>query len=65
MKHKQKDEYYIGEWKDHIRKGQGISYSKGEYLYYGEFDQVPNGTGILKLYKQNIVVEGQMKNGQP
>jgi hypothetical protein len=65
MGHVDRDEYYLGGWEHKFKKGKGLSYRKGEYIYYGEFDKTPNGTGFLKLYQQNIVVEGHFKNGVP
>lgn len=40
-------------------------YSPNHYLYYGDVDHVPEGRGLLKLYPQNIEIEGQMRLGKP
>jgi hypothetical protein len=58
MKHKEKEEYYLGEWSDGIKKGRGLSFRQGEYLYYGSFGKAPRDNGYLKLYKQQLIVEG-------
>jgi hypothetical protein len=64
-KHKERDEYYFGEWRTGSRKGRGLAYCANQYLYYGEVDRVPSGRGMLKLYPQNIVIQGQMRDGRP
>ncbi len=51
MKHKAREEYYLGEWAEGIKKGQGLAYRQGEYLYYGSFGEASKDSGYLKLYK--------------
>ncbi len=65
MKHKEREEYYLGEWAEGVKKGQGLAYRQGEYLYYGSFRRAPKDSGYLKLYKQQLIVEGEFKGGQP
>ncbi len=64
-KHNGREEYYLGEWVDGNRKGRGLIFVPGEYSYHGDVDRLPQGKGVLHLYRQNIVVEGQMRDGKP
>ena len=36
-----------------------------EYLYFGDVDRIPQGRGKLKLYQQNILIDGEMRSGKP
>ena len=48
MKHKFYDKYYIGEWnQEGYPQGKGALLVPDSFLYYGEFDKVPNGEGIV------------------
>jgi hypothetical protein len=49
MKHKGREEYYLGEWADGIKKGQGLAYRQGEYLYYGSFGEASKDSGSKAL----------------
>lgn len=64
-KHHEREEYYFGEWEGGFRKGLALVYAANQYLYYGQVDRVPHGTGLLKLYPQNIEIEGEMRAGRP
>lgn len=64
MKHKDKEEYYLGEWKDRARKGEGIEVVPNKYIYQGSFDHDKHGKGKL-IYTQNkITYEGEMVKGR-
>jgi hypothetical protein len=45
MKHKNREEYYKGEWVNGFKKGKGIFFIAGALAYFGEFDRVPHGRG--------------------
>ena len=34
------------------------------YLYYGEFKNQPEGYGVIELFKERIIYEGEIKEGK-
>jgi hypothetical protein len=65
MKHKYLDKYYIGEWnKNGYPEGKGVMLEPGSYIYYGQFRAVPDGYGVLELFKERLVYDGELKEGR-
>ncbi len=65
MKHKFYDKYYIGEWNEQgFPSGKGILLVPDNFLYYGEFHNLPNGKGTVELFKEKIKYQGAMKDGK-
>lgn len=64
MRHKSKDEYYIGDWDiAGYQKGQGILYRPGVLFYHGHFDTVPHGNGLLYDLQAGILYDGEFNHG--
>lgn len=65
QRHRANDEYYLGEWDvAGYQKGRGIFYRPGELLFYGNFDSVPHGKGVLEDFKNEFVYEGDFNYGK-
>ena len=55
MKHKFLDKYYVGEWNEKgFPQGKGIMLKPEKYVYYGEFNKIPNGVGSVELFQEQI-----------
>jgi len=56
MRHKTKDLFYLGDWSQGgYPQGKGIIYAVNEYVYYGDFDSVPHGDGVLESISDKFV----------
>ena len=56
MRHKTKDLFYLGDWSQvGYPQGKGIIYAVNEYVYYGDFDSVPHGDGVLESISDKYV----------
>jgi hypothetical protein len=33
-------------------------------LYYGQFKSIPEGYGVLELFKERLVYEGELREGK-
>ena len=60
-----KEEYYLGDWgAEDEQKGQGVLYIPGQLTYFGEFDKLPNGKGVLNSLEEKYTYEGEFKDGK-
>lgn len=65
FKHKVKDLYFLGDWTEAgYQQGKGIIYSVDEYIYYGNIDTVPSGTGVLESLVDQYIYEGEFNYGR-
>lgn len=53
-RHKDKDEYYLGDWKGGEMVGDGIIFVPNKYAYCGSFNKVPDGHGKLVFFDRQI-----------
>lgn len=45
-------------------EGKGVLLVPDSFLYHGEFHSLPNGKGVVELFREKIKYEGELKNGK-
>lgn len=63
VRHKYREEYYLGDWQDGEMKGKGYIVVPNKYAYCGDFERKPHGRGKAIFYDKNITFEGEMNQG--
>ena len=57
--------YYLGDWSQAgYQQGKGVIFVQDEYAFYGDFDTVPHGHGVLESFSSRYVYEGNFQYGK-